>query len=103
MTSPSIAKASTQEIVFRSSSGYLALLVGLSLPIGGFVWVANAGEDPSGGMVLALLGLVLLAVFAFAGLYVLQPNQAALLTFFGDYRGTDRSTGLRWALSLIHI
>ena len=98
MTSPSIAKASTQEVVFHSSSGYLALLLGLSLPIGGFVWVANAGEDPSGGMVLALLGLVLLAVFAFAGLYVLQPNQAALLTFFGDYRGTDRSTGLRWAI-----
>jgi len=98
MTSPSIAKASTQEVVFRSSSGYLALLVGLSLPLCACIWVANASEDPSGGMVLALLGLVLLAVFAFSGLYVLQPNQAALLTFFGDYRGTDRATGLRWAI-----
>jgi regulator of protease activity HflC (stomatin/prohibitin superfamily) len=27
---------------------------------------------------------------------MLQPNQAAVLTFFGDYRRTDRSPGLRW-------
>jgi regulator of protease activity HflC (stomatin/prohibitin superfamily) len=31
------------------------------------------------------------------GLYMLQPNQAALLTLFGSYRGTDRVGGLRWA------
>jgi regulator of protease activity HflC (stomatin/prohibitin superfamily) len=30
------------------------------------------------------------------GFYVLQPNQAAALTLFGDYRGTDRTPGLRW-------
>ena len=29
---------------------------------------------------------------------MLQPNQAAAITLFGDYRGTDRSTGLRWVL-----
>ncbi len=98
MTSPTTPKAPTQEVSFRSNSGYLALLVGLGLPLGAFAWIANANEDPSGGMVLAVLGMVLLAVFAFAGLYVLQPNQAALLTFFGDYRGTDRATGLRWAI-----
>jgi regulator of protease activity HflC (stomatin/prohibitin superfamily) len=28
---------------------------------------------------------------------MLQPNQAAVLTLFGSYRGTDRSDGLRWA------
>jgi regulator of protease activity HflC (stomatin/prohibitin superfamily) len=27
---------------------------------------------------------------------MLQPNQAAVLTFFGDYRGTDRPPGPRW-------
>ena len=27
---------------------------------------------------------------------MLQPNQAAAITLFGSYRGTDRSTGLRW-------
>ena len=29
---------------------------------------------------------------------MLQPNQAAAITLFGDYKGTDRTTGLRWVL-----
>jgi len=27
---------------------------------------------------------------------MLQPNQAVAITLFGEYRGTDRMTGLRW-------
>jgi regulator of protease activity HflC (stomatin/prohibitin superfamily) len=30
------------------------------------------------------------------GFYMLQPNQAAAITLFGEYRGTDRIAGLRW-------
>lgn len=29
------------------------------------------------------------------GFYMVQPNQAAVVTLFGDYRGTDRTPGLR--------
>jgi regulator of protease activity HflC (stomatin/prohibitin superfamily) len=29
---------------------------------------------------------------------MLQPNQAAAITLFGTYKGTDRETGLRWVL-----
>ncbi len=44
-----------------------------------------------------LLPSVLVGVFIVVGLYMLQPNEAAILTFFGRYVGTDRSQGLRWA------
>ena len=44
-----------------------------------------------------LLPAVLVGVFIVAGLYMLQPNEAAILSFFGRYVGTDRSQGLRWA------
>jgi len=44
-----------------------------------------------------LILMVLAAVFIVAGLYMLQPNEAAILTFFGRYVGTDRSQGLCWA------
>jgi regulator of protease activity HflC (stomatin/prohibitin superfamily) len=37
-------------------------------------------------------------IFVLSGFYMLQPNQAAAITLFGDYRGTDRATGLRWVL-----
>jgi regulator of protease activity HflC (stomatin/prohibitin superfamily) len=36
-------------------------------------------------------------VFCLSGMYMLQPNEAALLSLFGQYKGTDRSEGLRWA------
>ena len=43
------------------------------------------------------LPLLLVAVFILAGLYMLQPKEAAILTFFGRYSGTDHGEGLRWA------
>jgi len=43
------------------------------------------------------LPLILVAVFILAGLYMLQPKEAAILTFFGQYSGTDHGEGLRWA------
>ncbi len=45
------------------------------------------------GFVVAVLAVVLIT----ASLYVVRPNQAAVLTLFGDYRGTDRHPGLRIA------
>ncbi len=44
------------------------------------------------------IGIVLGVAIAFvaAGFYMLQPNQVAILTLFGDYLGTDRKPGLRW-------
>lgn len=41
--------------------------------------------------------LILPAIFILVGLYMLQPKEAAILTFFGRYSGTDRGEGLRWA------
>jgi regulator of protease activity HflC (stomatin/prohibitin superfamily) len=32
------------------------------------------------------------------GFYAIQPNEAMAILLFGDYRGTDRTTGLRWVL-----
>jgi regulator of protease activity HflC (stomatin/prohibitin superfamily) len=54
--------------------------------------------DNGGPLGAALLILLIVAGGAtLAGLYMLQPSEAAILTLFGAYRGTDRSEGLRWA------
>lgn len=47
------------------------------------------------------LPAALAGVFIVVGLYMLQPNEAALLNFFGRYVGTDRHAGLRWANPLL--
>jgi regulator of protease activity HflC (stomatin/prohibitin superfamily) len=57
----------------------------IALPIGG---AAGIGVR----VLLLLAGLVMLA-----GLYMLQPNEAANMLLFGEYAGTDRREGLRWA------
>jgi regulator of protease activity HflC (stomatin/prohibitin superfamily) len=55
---------------------------------------------PNGGSPLLSVALMIagtiLFILVIPGFYMLQPNQAAAITLFGDYRGTDRATGLRW-------
>ncbi len=83
----------TEEIQFSSVNGYLALLVAvLSLAFAAAAFAQVIPLNP-------LWGIVGFVAFAFIakGLYMLQPNQSALMLLFGAYRGTDYSTGLRWA------
>ncbi|HJR82684.1 MAG TPA: SPFH domain-containing protein [Sphingomicrobium sp.] len=78
-------------------SGYLMLLfllVSAGAAVYGFTGLAGNAADIA-DVWLILVG-VLAAVFIACGFFMLQPNQAAAITLFGDYRGTDRTTGLRW-------
>ena len=78
-------------------SGYAMLIVLLLLvvlQVFGVISLANDrfGALPIASVILGPIGLLLIA----PGFYMLQPNQAAALTLFGAYKGTDRATGLRW-------
>ncbi|MFN3516115.1 MAG: SPFH domain-containing protein [Novosphingobium sp.] len=101
MTVSHEAMAASTERRAWSTSGYLifvALLALLALTI----WriVAFAGSDPADDEVFGLVvstGLMTVPLVIMAsGFYMIQPNQAAAITLFGSYRGTDRNTGLRW-------
>ncbi len=82
----------------HTSSGYLMLLVLLVTLIAGVggVLLMGQGQVALGGTILGV------SIFAFlfvsCGFYFLQPNQAAAILLFGDYKGTDRTSGLRWVL-----
>jgi len=86
----------TLERAVRSANGYLAAAVGIGLILAMVAsFVAAPGGTP---WTLGLRVLVIAAgVFILVGLYMLQPREAAILTLFGEYIGTDRSEGLRWA------
>lgn len=81
------------ETALSSMNGYLGAGAGL-LAIGVGAMLLR------GGAVLPGVLLVVLGILAFSGLYMLQPNETAVLTLFGRYVGTDRSEGLRWAFPL---
>ena len=38
------------------------------------------------------------AVFILPGFFMVQPNQAKVMTFFGSYVGTVKANGLRWTI-----
>jgi regulator of protease activity HflC (stomatin/prohibitin superfamily) len=89
-----MAIQTTEERAAATSSGFVYItigLVGLLLAIGLLV------TRPMGPTLAVLVLAVLLAAWCLGGLYMLQPNQAAILLLFGSYRGTDRERGLRWA------
>jgi regulator of protease activity HflC (stomatin/prohibitin superfamily) len=75
------------------------LLVGLVLIIGIGLGVALILTGLGVSSLMALVATVLLFTvcsFGFAGLYMVQPNEAMVVTLFGAYAGTDRVSGLRW-------
>jgi len=93
--------SSSQERSAWSTSGYLifvAFLALLALTI--FRIISFAGSQPEDSEVFSFvvstgLSAVALVILA-SGFYMIQPNQAAAITLFGSYRGSDRATGLRW-------
>ena len=76
----------------------LPILIGLILVVCGSVYgiVAGAGSDNPWLVVVSALSL-LLAVFLLVGHFVVNPNEGRVLQFFGDYVGTAKTAGLRWA------
>jgi SPFH domain / Band 7 family len=86
-----------RERVVVSANGYLMTAIGAALillPVASF-FLAPLAAGVFGIMLRVLL--ILLGGLLLAGLYMLQPNEAAILNLFGKYVGTDRSEGLRWA------
>jgi regulator of protease activity HflC (stomatin/prohibitin superfamily) len=64
-----------------------------------YALVASAGEG-SVVWIVALSIAILLDVLLFMGLFVVNPNEGRVLQLFGDYVGTVKAPGLRWASPL---
>jgi regulator of protease activity HflC (stomatin/prohibitin superfamily) len=71
----------------------MLLLLLATLVIGGFVaFVPGMGDAAPVIIILCVIAFFIIA----KGFYILQPNEAAAITLFGSYRGSDRANGLRW-------
>ncbi len=88
----------TQETKAATSNGGLMLLTCIVL-FGVVIWSFTEFATAETGENVAIIGVAALAfVLSISGFYTLQPNEAAALTLFGNYKGTDRIPGLRWVL-----
>jgi regulator of protease activity HflC (stomatin/prohibitin superfamily) len=92
-------KTMVREIKRNGASGYLALLVLLALLVFTVWMVFQAVQRESALMLFSvILPCILLFILGLAGLFMVHPNQARVLTLFGRYVGSARETGLRWAI-----
>lgn len=78
-----------------ASSGYLMLVVLLITVAAMIAGGAMLPTDKLVGLSI-LVAALLVFIFVSPGFYMLQPNQAAAITLFGAYKGSDRVNGLRW-------
>ena len=94
-----IALNMNRERPAATMSGYMMLAI-LLLSIVAQVWgIYELANDNVGTLqVVTVIVAPIVLLFVACGFYMLQPNQAAAITLFGDYKGTDRTTGLRWVL-----
>lgn len=67
--------------------GFAALLLWLVIMAAGVLLVVFANQGA--GIAMMIIDLVLLSSFT-----IVQPNQAVVVTFFGNYRGTIRDSGI---------
>jgi regulator of protease activity HflC (stomatin/prohibitin superfamily) len=97
---PAAPLQNTKERPANTSNGGLMLVVTLGVLAAG-VWVLGnliATDQGGPGEALFLVVACLVFIGLLIGFYSLQPNEAAAITLFGNYKGTDRTPGLRWML-----
>lgn len=83
----------TDEIIISGSNGWLMLMILLPVLLLAVFLVATPG-----GPIKLIGGAALLALTLFLckGFFTLEPNQAAVMIFFGSYAGTACESGFFW-------
>jgi len=86
-----------KEIRKKSAPGIPTLLFGIAIIITAVMVVLYMITlDFRVGVLLVIIPAALLSGFLFAGLYMVEPNQTAVLSLFGKYVGTVHEQGLRF-------
>ncbi len=88
----------------RAANGFVGVLFVLLMKVAAIACFAAAAATGGGGAVPFVVGgvlLVLLGLLGLNGFFLLQPNQAAVLTLLGRYRGTVRQDGWWWVNPLM--
>lgn len=76
----------------------LPMLLALLLVDAAMIWmlVMNIRSESAPEIVFAAV-MIALATFLTAGLFMVNPNEGKVLQLFGEYKGTAKLQGLRWA------
>ncbi|ACB75520.1 SPFH domain-containing protein [Opitutus terrae] len=90
-------RAVSQEKPALAASGWPALFVVLLLYLASIGLIIGGVSVLRGPAIVLGVLLLIVAIIGSCGFFMLQPNSAAVLLLFGDYRGTVRKTGFLFA------
>jgi regulator of protease activity HflC (stomatin/prohibitin superfamily) len=91
-----------REKALSTVSGWLMFPVLLASLVASIWWlVVQAGAEASPPKVVLAIVAVTLICILFAGFFVVQPNDARVLTLFGKYSGSVKTDGFHWANPLL--
>jgi len=77
-------------------SGWLMLPVLIAAEIATVAWMIHAIQTASPPSVIASLVVLAIVSICFAGLFVVNPNEARVVQLFGHYVGSVKTSGLQW-------
>jgi regulator of protease activity HflC (stomatin/prohibitin superfamily) len=80
-----------------AASGWFLLFVALVLIVLGLITIIGGARTESVALVLGGVLFFIAGLVTTGGFFTLQPNEAAVFTLFGAYRGTTRQNGFLWA------
>ncbi len=85
-----------KEVERRAVNGIMMLVL-LLVTLLGSTWLLILGvqQQLAAAAIVAIVGLVA-ALILLCGFFTVAPNQARVLTLFGNYKGSVRATGLWW-------
>ncbi len=81
----------------KVTPGYLMLTVGIGLFAAGIVIAILTSNLNNALLIWLSIILVLIGSLIFAGLFVVNPNDAKVTVLFGNYAGSVRKNGFFWA------
>ena len=83
----------TEKLINSKPNGVLALiLIELTIVLGIFIFIMGVGSENIFGIIIGTL-LIVIAALTHAGLKVVKPQEAMVLTLFGNYTGTIKEPG----------
>lgn len=83
----------TEKLINSKPNGVFALiLIELTIVLGVFIFIMGVGSENIFGIIIGPL-LIVIAALTHAGLKVVKPQEALVLTLFGNYTGTIKEPG----------
>lgn len=86
----------TEEKIYNARPGWAMLIAGIALEFAAIVAFRTASHSDMPGLGLLGVACALAGALSLAGLFVVQPNDAVVLTLFGTYTGSVVTNGFFW-------